>query len=469
MTAKTAIVLSACATTLLLSVSLALWLGRRAKSGDWSTGGRRLPVYVVIGTQFATMMGGGVLVGQVGVGYANGWATVTYGAFTAIGVIPLLLLIRWLRAGNLTSLPDVLTRLYGKNRTMDIIAIALSIIIPFGWLCSNLVAFGRLLAPVLNLDSMLLIPAFGLICLAFVIPGGLTSVAWTDFIFGVGMVILCAVTATYTINFAGGWGNIALNTPPEISQFPEGLWSVGASTIIFWLLAVMPGNLTNQQLYQRVFAAKSDRGAAIGIVSSAALYALTLVWAATLGLSIRAVAPTLNEPEEATGWLLSQLPTGILAVFAALIVGTLMSTASSAIQSCVVNITKDIYVDNFNSGASEDTILKLSRITSVAVLTLAVAFAMFYSQALQWIVMTFAYSVSALLAPIFGGYALRNKGFLTSRGAVGGMICGILGAGVAHALGTQIPYVAFGVTSSLIGLVVISKLTSRRAEEPVAH
>lgn len=46
-----------------------------------------------------------------------------------------------------------------------------------------------------------MIPVFGLICLGFVLPAGLTSVAWTDFIFGIGMVIFAVITAIYTLNW----------------------------------------------------------------------------------------------------------------------------------------------------------------------------------------------------------------------------------------------------------------------------
>lgn len=461
------VALLACGLTLAATLGVAVWVGRRAKADDWTTGGRKLPVYVVIGTQFATMLGGGVLVGQVGVGYESGWATVVYGALTAVGIIPLVLLVKWLRERDLTSLPDVLGRLYGRNRAMDVITIVMSIVIPFGWLCSNLVAFGNLFSAVLGVDARLLIPIFGLICLGFVLPAGLTSVAWTDFIFGIGMVIFAVVSVIYTLNYAGGWGTVQATIPDSISSFPSGMWSVGGLTILFWVLAVMPGNLTNQQLYQRVFAADSNRSATMGLLFSAGLYFLALVWAAVMGMSVRAVAPDLENPEMATGWLLSQIPVAMLAIFASFIAGTLMSTASSAIQSCVVNLTKDIYADYINPQVSEKKMLRMSRGASIVIIALAVALAVFYSQALAWLVMTFAYSVSALLVPIFAGYFLRKTSWFNAPGAVGSMLSGVVGAAVAHISGTEIPYVAFGMLASLVGLFVFSALARTRNKESV--
>lgn len=78
------------ATLTILAVSFILSLvvsrrGKKASAGDatddWNIGGRSLPLFVVIGTQFASAMGGGVLVGQVGNAYNNGLAMLIYSFF----------------------------------------------------------------------------------------------------------------------------------------------------------------------------------------------------------------------------------------------------------------------------------------------------------------------------------------------------------------------------------------------------
>ena len=83
---KTGIIIVAILVTLGLTYGLSLLLTRRkTKTGgsvsadDWEVGGRELPLYVVVGTQFATAMGGGILVGQVGNGFNNGLSCLLYG------------------------------------------------------------------------------------------------------------------------------------------------------------------------------------------------------------------------------------------------------------------------------------------------------------------------------------------------------------------------------------------------------
>lgn len=79
MSTKAIFVIIATLAVIGLSFFLALYIGSRGKknsdSSDWNIGGRDLPLYVIVGTQFASAMGGGVIVGQVGNAYTNGIAS----------------------------------------------------------------------------------------------------------------------------------------------------------------------------------------------------------------------------------------------------------------------------------------------------------------------------------------------------------------------------------------------------------
>ena len=55
---------------------------KRTSMSDWEVADRDLPYYVVIGTQLATAMGGGVLVGHVGNAYNFGLSILCYGGTT---------------------------------------------------------------------------------------------------------------------------------------------------------------------------------------------------------------------------------------------------------------------------------------------------------------------------------------------------------------------------------------------------
>ncbi|MFC7395338.1 sodium:solute symporter family protein [Scopulibacillus cellulosilyticus] len=440
-------------------------IGRLQRDSDnWMVGGRSLPVYVVAGTQFATGMGGGVLVAHVGIGYTSGWSALTYDLIYAIGVVIFIILAKWLKEQNFTTMPEIIKKIYGDNKVMMSIVTLMSIIVPFGWLCTNLVAFGNMFSSITGLSFPLLVIVFAIISLIFVLPGGLTSVAWTDFIFGCMMVVMSVVSMIYALNMSGGWGHITQTVSHHMTNFPKGMSAVGSTTILFWILAILPGALTNQMSYQRIYAAKSVGVAKQGFIIAAIVGLLSGAWAAFMGIAIHSMNPHLKDSEMASGWFLTQIPTWFLALYSAFIIATIMSTVSSALQSVVVNITKDIYQSYINADVNDRKLLSLSRITTVIILILSVILALTYPKALGWLVATYAYSAVSLLVPIFAGFFLKNTQFLTCQGAIGSMVIGILSAAAAQIIGTHIPYVAYGLIGSFIGLFVVSFLTKSKSK-----
>ncbi|ASK62421.1 sodium:proline symporter [Virgibacillus phasianinus] len=434
-----------------------IWIGRRNKSSEnWSVGGRSLPIYVVAGTQFATGMGGGVLVAHIGIGYSAGWSAVTYNVLYSIGIVILVLLANWLKEHKFTTMPEIFKKLYGDHKIMMSIVTFLAIVVPFGWLCTQLVAFGSLFSEITGIGFATLLVIFAAISLLFVLPGGLSSVAWTDFIFGCVMVVMTIVSGFYVLELAGGWSEITSKVPESMVSFPEGFGAVGTMTIIFWILAIFPGALTNQMSYQRIYASSSAQVAKKGFIIAAIVGVISGFWASFMGIAIFSMNPDLTDPELASGWFLTQIPLWFMAIYASFIIATIMSTVSSAVQSVVVNLTTDIYQSYINPNVSDNKLLKLSRILSVIVIALAVLLALYYPKALGWLVATYAYSASGLLVPIFGGFLLRKSNLLSAKGAIGSMVLGIACAAIAQIIGTDIPYVAFGILGSLVGFILFN-------------
>ncbi|WP_077301962.1 sodium:solute symporter family protein [Virgibacillus pantothenticus] len=443
-----------------LSAGVSLYVGMKRKGNEeWAVGGRSLPLYVVIGTQFATVMGGGMLVAHVGIGYTSGWSTITYGLILGGGILTLLFLANWLREQGFTTLPDVIRKIYGEHPLLTSITTVMAIIVPFGWIGTQMVAFGSLLGAITGMNENLLMFFLALISLVYILPSGMTSIAWTDFIFGICMLMMSVVSIGMVFHMTGGFDVIASSVPPSSIDFPTGMGAIGSVTILLWALSILPGTMTNQMYYQRIYAAKSSKTIKLSLIITVAVILLVEAWAAVMGMGIRTLNPGLANPEDAAGWFLTQVPTWFLALFTSFIIVTIMSTVNSGAQSVVVNLTKDIYQNYINPSISEKSLLRMSRVLSVIVIAVAYVMATLFSGALNWLVATYAYSAGALLFPIFIGYALRKTSFLTVQGGIAGMICGLLGTGIGHALNTGIPYVIFGLGLSLIGLLVGSYFT----------
>ena len=83
---------------MLIGFGVALYFQRRTQTAeDWAMGGRSLPTYVIVFTQFATLVGGGVLVGHVSIGFSYGLAPLTYGICGAAGCFIMAIIAAWLR------------------------------------------------------------------------------------------------------------------------------------------------------------------------------------------------------------------------------------------------------------------------------------------------------------------------------------------------------------------------------------
>lgn len=438
-----------------------MYLGKKSTESDWAVGGRSLPFYVVVGTQYATAMGGGMLVAHVGIAYSNGWSAVTYGMLVALGLVLLGVIAKWLRQQDFTTIPDIITGLYGENKVLVCITSFLTMVVPFGWICTQLVAFGKLYSALTGIPQNVLMVVFAVISLALVLPAGLKSVAWTDFIFGCFMLVVSIVAIGIALNLGGSWSTISSKIPETISKFPQGLGSVGLKTTLLWSLSIIPGTLTNQMYYQRIFATDKVSSVRTSLLVSGLIIISADIWAGFTGMTIRSLNSTLS-PEEASGWFLTQVPSWFLVVYSGFLVVTIMSTIDSAIQSISVNLTQDVYKKLINPTASEKKLNYLSKVYSVAIAILGVALSILYPRALDWVVATYAFSASGLLFPIFLGIFFRDKKIFNAYGVIGSMFCGFIGCFVGMSIKSSIPYVAYGLIGSLLGLIIISFLTKNK-------
>ena len=98
---------------------------------EWAIGGRALPLYVIVGTQFASSMGGGILVGQVGNAYSNGIGMLLYAILAEIPILCIIFVGKWLRSHKYTTIPELLGTFSRRNKVVTITAALMSLIVPF--------------------------------------------------------------------------------------------------------------------------------------------------------------------------------------------------------------------------------------------------------------------------------------------------------------------------------------------------
>ena len=299
------LVLASTVLVMLIGFGIAFYFQRRTKTAeDWAMGGRSLPSYVIVFTQFATLVGGGVLVGHVSIGFSYGMAPLTYGICGAAGCFIMAIIAAWLRENEFTTIPDIFEKVYGKNRFLMLVGALMAMVVPFGWIASQATAFAKLYTSITGIDSRILVVGMIVVSVLLTLPSGFKAVAWTDFVFGVLMLALCLLTGVQALDMAGGWENIVANHPaPETLSLPGGLMSAGFATTALWFIAATPGMMTNQMTLQRVCAANSAKNARRTLIVGGILIAGIELWVVVVGNACRVLNPGLA-PEDASGWFL---------------------------------------------------------------------------------------------------------------------------------------------------------------------
>lgn len=465
MNSTTILILLATAAVIALSLIPTYIISSRKKTtqADWEVADRSLPIYVVIGTQFASAMGGGILVAHVGNAYNRGVGHFIYGILASLAFVIIMFIAKWLRRNNFTTIPDILAHFTNGNKLIRIVAGIMTVFVPFGWVTSQITAFGNIYSNLTGINYTVICIAFAAFALAFVMPSGLKTVAWTDFIFSCFMIAMCLVCVGFVTVMGGGVSNIVANLNAQstslLSLKDSVVDNIGVATCMLWIFAVLPGGMTNQIYFQRVCAIKEEKQVNTSLLISACLSLLSFVWAIYMGLSLR----SLNIPEIANGptaWFMGQLPTAVMALFAALVFATMMSTASSGIQTSVTNITRDI-VSTIKPDIPDSKMVTISRVLSAALMALALFMCLVWTDTLNWLTNTYAYSAAALACPVFLTYALRNKNFITTAGIISGMVFGLAGCAVAQIMQTKLNFAFIGILVSAVAMLVVSAATKK--------
>jgi|TARA_Y100000310_G_C20687593_1_gene820083 SSS family solute:Na+ symporter len=462
LTLKLILILAFTLLTVGAMAGISFFIGKKIKDNDdWAVGGRSLPWYVVVGTQYATAAGGAFLVAHVGLGYGSGWFPIVYGIFAGIGLLIIAAMARWLREQGFSSLPDILTKIFGYNKTLIAIGAIASIIVPFAASCTQLVAFGKLFSNITGMNTDILIIIFAIISVAIVLPAGLKSVAWTDFILGVFMFVFTVIVSIYALTKAGGWGAIQ-TTIPDLASFPSSMGAMGPKMTVYFAITLIAGTITMQAYYQRVFAVDKVENARKTIYYSIIALIACEFFAAILGMSIRVMNPDLTN-ETATGWFLTIIPPGLLVIYSGFIVVTIMSTVDSLIQSAAINVTRDFYHNIINPDADDKKLMKINRIACIVIVAFSLAFSLLWQEALGWLLLGYSYSAATLLVVVFVGFLLKDKKYLTPQAGVASMIFGIIGAAVGqYVFDSRLFYPVYGFAFSLVALVIVSLISREK-------
>ena len=421
--------------------------------------GRSLGKIVIIGTIFATYLGGGTVTGGGNsLAYQFGiWPSICFAIPPIISLSVLYMMSEKIRNSGCFTVAELLEKKFGSTaRTIAAAIIALSFI--------SIVSFQyRGLGFVLSTTTGISVGACTVICAAVVIilaySGGLKTVAITDAMSAFIMLFGIALALPMLLSEVGGIEWIKSQATPEQLSFS------GGQTLWGWLGAYLPLTLLtigDQNFYQRINAAKDLRTARIGLIGCmiASVIVIPLIGCISFigrlwfGANIQAGQ--------------SLIATSLLPVFwgGLLLSGAsafIITTADSFLLSASSNFTMDIYLKVVNPNATEKQQVFATRMFIAIAGVVALIILSFYPSILAVQYMSYTISGCAI-TPAVVSVLVWPK--VTKFGGIASMVCGTIATIIWEVLkypyGIQTIYIALPI--SIVVLIVGSLCTQPKGD-----
>ncbi len=414
---------------LLGSVGIGLYASRRVhNSRDFIVAGRNLPMPVVTATVFATWFGAETVLGTSATFVQEGLGGVVADPFGASMCLILagLFFAPLLYRMNLLTIGDYYRQRY--NRSVELLMTVFIMISYLGWVSAQIVALGLVFNVVtdgaISQDAGM---ALGIsIVLAYTVFGGMWSIALLDFVQMAVIMSALILIAILVSGDAGGVGNVVsqADTAGKLDFFPSGgveAWVpfIGAA------LTMMLGSIPQQDVFQRMTSAKTEKIAVRGTVLGGMLYfvfafiPMFLAYAATL------IDPQFfNELVESDSQMvlpkliLNHTPMVAQIFFFGALLSAIMSTASATLLAPSAMFTENILKHFALQHMSDRQMLRTMRIILLTFGVIVLWFAL-NSESSIFHMVEDAYSVTlvgAFVPLVFGLYWKRagNQGALLS-------------------------------------------------------
>ncbi|HIE32121.1 MAG TPA: sodium:solute symporter family protein [Methanosarcinales archaeon] len=401
---------------------------RQRTMTDFWIAGREIGTVNIGMSAAASWLTAGALFGVTGMFLSIGLGSVWI--FVAPNIIALALIAvlvpRIKRLPSLTQ-PELIEIRYGPVLRAPI-AIAITIVMIL-FAVTDFKGFGYVLEVFYGIPPIYSVAIMVIAISLYVTLGGLRAVIWTDtiqFIFLAALAILI--------------GAIALFTPahgPDVSVsdlfdgMEPGFWNLfalgGIIGVFIMQIAMLPGWVTEQDPWQRVWAARDVKSARSGMLIGSALIAVVFgaCFLAAIGIhSLYDVPPDLHAAEQLYLTFIQDTfaySPVILAFIAIGFAAASMSCADTFATSGASCISRDIYQRFIKPDVTMGEMRTINRILIVAMVIISATISMHVDTVLDAVIMATVIGTASYFLPIMGALFWRRA---TAQGALAGLVIG---------------------------------------------
>lgn len=428
---------------------------------DFALAGKGLGSFVLIGTFLSSWLGGGAVTGSINsLAYTYGIGpSITYIVPSIIATVFLYCIGPIVRKREKMTTAALLEDSYGKSaRIVSAVIIALA--------SFSIVSFQyRGLGIVLNATTGISINVATAISCALIVilavSGGMRSVAITDAVSSVFMLVGLAIGVPFILHTIGGWDWVVQQTAEVV---PKGLTLTGGWKPIDYLSNLMPTMLLalgDQNLYQRMAAAKDDKSVQIGMIGWALGMVVVCPIISVLGYLGRLYFGDNIIASQSMISITTICPWVIGGIMLAAASAFIVTTGDSYLLSGATNISSDVY-KFLKKDATERQQVNVTRWSIVICGVLALGILNFFPDVLAVQYWSFTIVGAGITPSLLGAVIFPKR--VTKWGGLTSMIVGtvltIAWEMMGQPFGVATVLVAFPVSACL--LIVVSALTQKR-------
>jgi SSS family solute:Na+ symporter len=376
-------------TYLLIVMGIAFWVSRAPRdhsrnTEDYFLAGRTLPWWIIGFSLIASNISTEQIIGMNGTAFLSGIAVISYSWIGAC--IPQVIVAKFFLPAFLEmkvySMPQFLEMRFDQR-----VSTGMGVFWLLVYVFVNLTSVMYLGA--LTLETVMGLPlAYGILALAgvsalYTVYGGLTPVAWTDFI-----QVLVLVAGGVLVTFfgleavsggTGAWQGflVLLREAPERfhtvlpASHPDLPWS-GVFMGGLWIAALSYWGC-NQYIIQRALAARSLRHAQYGLLFASFLSIIVSIIIVFPGIIASVLyGDLIQKADQAYPTLVRELiPAGYTGLIIAALFAAIISSLNSMTNSASTIFTMDIYRKFLAARPAERELVRVGRIASAVALVTA--------------------------------------------------------------------------------------------------
>ena len=460
-------------------------------SSDYMVAGGRMSGWLTTATLLATFICGGTVMGGAGTAYSDGLrATIPdpFGAALCL-VAGGLFYLKVIRKTSAKSAGSVYANRFGNTGA----AVASLCMIPtfvfFG--ASQIAAAGKVFQIILGWDFVTMALISGIIIVVYTYMGGITAVAWTDFvqiaILVIGVIILYPMVLGQLDTVGGTQAAVNLMGSDFFSFAPEpGTFTfVGILTYLALWIGTSAGAIPGCDLIQRSLVARTGNtakwsGVASGVIMAVIGLLVVLIgaWANLLtdtGFISASNAAAISEDGELLIPLLASqlMHPWVLAIFLSGLLGAIMSSADSALFAPATIVSNDLIrplVERAGKTYEDNDLTKWTKWSVLGIGFLSIILGIYTQSVFDLMITGFTVQGGMLFFPLTLALYWKKA---NKWGGIAGMVTGgAVTFGMMIAQGTVYPepYWALVFMPMIIsGLtVVVVSLATQKSCPPVA-